>query len=246
MRKIKMKRYFIIIFLGWFLNSGGTGCLRAQIRESPRSRAAIQQVRPGLESELTRAGFNWGAPIYLRIFKSESVLEVWIRNQATWQLFKSYRICYYSGKLGPKLKRGDEQSPEGFYQVYPRQLNPNSTFHLAFDIGYPNRFDRFHGRTGSAIMVHGNCVSIGCYAMTDPQIEEIYALADAALRQGQAYFQIDIFPFRLTPENLNRQQTSAWIDFWRNLKIGYDYFEKYHLPPRMRLQNGQYQLRPVD
>ncbi|MFQ5604064.1 MAG: murein L,D-transpeptidase family protein [bacterium] len=119
------------------------------------------------------------------------------------------------------------QSPEGYYFVTPKQLNPLSNFHLSFNIGYPNQYDRFHKRTGNAIMVHGNCVSIGCYAMTDPSIEEIYALADAAFRKGQKYIRVHIFPFRLTVENLAQYQNSRWFDFWQNLKQGFDYFEKH-------------------
>jgi murein L,D-transpeptidase YafK len=149
-------------------------------------------------------------------------------------------VCYYSGDFGPKVRTGDNQSPEGFYFVQPRQLNPNSRFYLSFNLGYPNAYDRAHGRTGDALMVHGNCVSIGCYAMTDRSIEEIYALADAALRNGQAFFQVHVFPFRLTAEKLFRHRESRWYTFWQNLKEGYDSFEETARPPNVSIKNKRY------
>jgi murein L,D-transpeptidase YafK len=166
---------------------------------------------------------------------------VWIKRENTFEQYKTYTICTYgSGELGPKVKRGDGQAPEGFYLVTPKRMNPLSDFHLSFDFGYPNEYDRVHKRTGSALMVHGNCVSIGCYAMTDPVIEEIYALADAALRREQHFFKVHIFPFRITDESMRKHRSSDWIEFWRNLKEGHDYFEKKHIPPNVRVWNQRY------
>lgn len=166
------------------------------ILSSPRSRQAIKRVRPKLERELNEKGFHWGMPIFIRIFKESYELEIWLNNGEQYERFKTYEICTYGvGGLGPKLQQGDGKAPEGFYFVKPRQLNPYSTFHLSFNIGYPNRYDRWHNRTGSAIMVHGNCVSIGCFAMTDSIIEEIYALADAAFRNGQPF---SVYTFSLS------------------------------------------------
>ena len=139
------------------------------------------------------------APILVRVFKKESVLEVWKQTRAgRYELLKSFPICRWSGQLGPKRRVGDRQAPEGFYTVGPRQMNPNSQFHLSFDIGYPNAFDRAHGGTGAYLMVHGQCTSSGCYAMTDAQIEEVYALARDAFAGGQKAFQFQAFPFRMT------------------------------------------------
>ncbi len=207
---------------------------------SPRSREAVDRVRPLLAHDLAAKGLRYGAPIFIRIFKQASELELWVEGEQTFELFRTYRICDFSGGLGPKERTGDKQSPEGFYFVTPGQLNPSSRFHLSFNLGYPNAYDRHHGRTGSALMVHGDCVSIGCYAMTDAGIEEIYALADAALRGGQPYFRAHVFPFRLTPENMLEHRYSRWYRFWKNLQAGYDYFEKLGRPPVVDVQDGKY------
>ena len=183
-----------------------------------------------------------GDPLFIRIFKEESLLEVWIRSGAEYKHLKNYFICSYSGGLGPKLKEGDRQSPEGFYKVKKHQLNPNSKFHLSFNLGYPNKYDRAHKRTGSFLMVHGNCVSIGCYAMTDEKIEEIYALVEAALKKGQKQVQVHAFPFKMTDENMALYLQNEWYDFWINLKEGYDYFETEHLPPLVKVDNKQYTI----
>ncbi len=192
-----------------------------------------QKTTPELERELAAGGFRLGQPVFMRIFKESNELEVWIRKSGTFQLFKTYPICNYSGALGPKLKEGDKQSPEGFYSVGHNQLNPKSRFHLSFNLGFPNEYDRSHDRTGSFLMVHGKCVSIGCYAMTDRGIEEIYLMAEAALDDGQKFFRVQAFPFRMTDENMQRHAGSQWIDFWRNLKQGYDFFETHRRPPNV-------------
>lgn len=161
----------------------------AAIPESQRSRAAIQRVRPELERALRAKGVLVGTPIFIRIFKEEKELELWVHDGRRFTIFRKYPMCHFSGDLGPKLREGDQQSPEGFYSLAESHLNPSSRFHLSFNIGYPNAYDRSQRRTGSAIMVHGACVSTGCYAMTNPTIEEIYSMADAALRNGQKSFQ---------------------------------------------------------
>ncbi len=181
-----------------------------------------------------------GDPIYIRIFKEASLLEVWIRSGAEYKLLKNYFICAYSGALGPKEKEGDRQAPEGFYKVRRKHLNPNSKFHLSFNLGYPNTYDKAHKRTGSFLMVHGNCVSIGCYAMTDKKIEEIYALVESALKKGQKFVPVHIYPFKMTEENMADHSENKWIDFWMNLKEGYDYFETEKLPPRIEVKKGHY------
>ena len=141
-----------------------------------RSEAAAKRVRVPLETALRAKGLRWGAPVFIRIFKEEKELELWVDNEKQFKHFKTWPICKYSGTLGPKLKEGDGQAPEGFYFVPRSRMNPRSRFHLSFNLGYPNAYDRAHKRTGSALMVHGNCVSIGCYAMTDAGIEEIYSV----------------------------------------------------------------------
>lgn len=212
------------------------------IPSSSRSREAINRVKPKIVKELAAKNLEFGAPIFIRIFKEEMALEVWLRSEINFKLFKTYPICTYGfGGLGPKIRQGDGKAPEGFYFVTPSRLNPVSYFHLSFNLGYPNSYDRHHGRTGSALMVHGSCVSIGCYAMTDGGIEEIFTLADAALRNGQSFFRVHIFPFKMNNENMKKFKKSEWYEFWSNLKEGYDFFEKNNrIPPNVEVRNGKY------
>ena len=166
------------------------------------------------------------SPILIRAFKKESELELWKQNRAgRYVLLKTYPICRWSGQLGPKRKTGDRQTPEGFYSVPSQKMNPNSSYHLSFDLGYPNAYDRAHGGTGSYLMTHGTCSSMGCFAMTDVQISEIYSLARDALGSGQRAFQFQAYPFRMTAANMARARTEPHIEFWRQLKEGYDRFE---------------------
>ena len=185
-----------------------------------------------------------GASIFFRVFKAENELELWLADGEQYRLYKTYVICYRSGTLGPKIKEGDRQSPEGFYLVGYDQMNPWSRHHLAFNLGYPNEYDLHYGRTGSGLMVHGRCSSDGCFAMTDYYMDEIYTLAHEALSQSQTAFQVHVFPFRLTAENMSRFRGSQWHTFWQNLKEGYDYFETYRHPPEVSVSNGRYQVAP--
>jgi murein L,D-transpeptidase YafK len=184
-----------------------------------------------LNKRLAAGGFSRGQPVFIRILKSEALLARPMRQAAGWRLFQAYPICAYSGGLGPKLREGDGQSPEGFYAVTRGALNPNSSYHLSFNLGFPNAYDRAHGRTGSFLMVHGACSSIGCYAMTDEGIDEIYRLVEAALGAGQKAVPVHAFPFRMTEANLARNAASPHLPFWRNLKEGWDLFEKRGAPP---------------
>lgn len=187
--------------------------------------------------------FGMGDPVFVRIFKQEGQLELWLKRNGRFSLYKTYPICKWSGRLGPKVKEADYQSPEGFYSVSTRQLNPNSNYYRAFNVGYPNAFDRQNGRTGGLVMVHGACKSVGCFAMTDPGIEEIYGFVAAALAAGQQEVPVHIFPFRMTESTIAREtgggwmafvgggNYSQWSQFWRNLKEGYDLFEQTGEPP---------------
>jgi murein L,D-transpeptidase YafK len=212
----------------------------AEPPSSQRSRTVAARVKPVLESRLAERGLRFGSPIFIRIFKESKELEVWMKRGGRFSLFQTYAIHHFSGTLGPKQREGDRQAPEGFYHVPPSQMNPRSRFHLAFNLGYPNRYDRAHNRTGSALMIHGSTVSIGCFAMTDRRIEEIYTLADAALRSGQKFFRVHIFPFRMTEANLRHHADSEWLGFWRNLKTGHDYFERRVSPPDVTVSNHKY------
>ncbi|MFH2044849.1 MAG: murein L,D-transpeptidase family protein [Pseudomonadota bacterium] len=237
------KKIIITLFIMFFvIPSISFSNPSLNIPTSSRANKAIANVTPVLKKELAKAGLKYGAPIFIRIFKEENELEVWLKESKGYKLFKIYHICTYGpGGLGPKTKQGDGKAPEGFYYVKPNQLNPVSQFHLSFNLGYPNEYDRIHKRTGSALMVHGNCVSIGCYAMTDKKIEEIYTLGYTALKNGQKFFRVHIFPFRMTDKNMLNHRKSNWYLFWQNLKEGYDLFEeKGHIPPNVEVENGRY------
>lgn len=195
-------------------------------------RSLIPLSSPALD-RLSAIGSSAAEPMVVRIFKETSELEVWKRMTIGGQyaLFGNYKICAWSGVLGPKLKEGDRQAPEGFYSVRPSMMNPNSALYLSFNTGFPNKFDRQLGRTGTNLMVHGGCSSAGCYAMTDEEIKEIYALARESFGAGVLSFQLQMFPFRMTADNLARHADNPNVPFWRNLKEGSDLFESTHRPP---------------
>lgn len=198
--------------------------------------------RAPLIAELASAGFALGDDVHVRIYKDERVLEIWMRDRTgdAYRLFKTFDICTYSGGPGPKLKEGDRQAPEGFYRVGFSQLNPNSRHHLAFNLAFPNQYDRSLGRTGSDLMVHGGCSSVGCYAMTDAGIDQIYAMVEAALGAGQGEVDVHIFPFRMTDETMAERAASPWAEYWRNLKEGFDLFEQSRVPPLVGACHGRY------
>src|SRR5271169_6444700 len=181
------------------------------------------------------------SPILVRLFKEEAELEVWKKDSSgRFALLKTYPICRWSGELGPKIREGDRQAPEGFYTVTPGQLNPNSHSYLSFDIGYPNAFDRAYGRTGGDIMVHGDCSSRGCFAMTDEQISEIYALARESFFGGQRSFQVQSYPFRMTPFNMAKHRNNPNMPFWKMIKEGYDHFEVTRQEPKVDFCEKKY------
>jgi murein L,D-transpeptidase YafK len=194
----------------------------------------------GLDRKLAAKGVAIGNPILIRLFKSESLLEVWMHTGERFELFATYPICNWSGRLGPKLAEGDKQSPEGLYSIGLRQLRRVGRWPRSLDIGFPNTFDRSHRRTGSLILLHGGCTSTGCYAMTDQAMDEIFRLSEAALAKGQKRIQVHAFPFRMTPENLAAHADSEWAGFWSNLKEAYDGFERTRLPPPVSVCNNRY------
>ena len=175
---------------------------------------AMKPLSPQMLAEIESKDMTKEAPILVRIFKEEAELEVWKEDRSgRFALLKSYPICRWSGELGPKIKEGDRQAPEGFYTITPGQMNPKSSFYLSFNLGYPNAFDRAHGRTGAHLMVHGDCSSRGCYSMTDEQIAEIYALGREAFFGGQTAFQVQAYPFRMTPLNMAKHRNSPHLAF---------------------------------
>lgn len=206
----------------------------------PLPAKATQELPSELLALLEQKKMPRTSPIVLRIFKEEAELEVWKQDTTgRFQILKTYPICRWSGDLGPKFYEGDRQAPEGFYTITPELMNPNSSYHLAINLGYPNAFDKAHQRSGSFLMIHGDCLSVGCYAMTDEQISEIYALARDAL-SGRPQFQVQAYPFRLTPQNLARHRNSPNMAFWKMLKVGNDHFETTRREPKVDVCNRTY------
>ncbi|MHC5225517.1 L,D-transpeptidase family protein [Ignatzschineria sp. LJL83] len=195
-----------------------------------------------LTERLQNYGLKKGDEVLIRIFKEEAMLELWMKpsGKSRYIHFSNYPICNFSGDLGPKLYEGDKQSPEGFYRVNKRALNPYSRFYKSFNLGYPNAFDRSLGRTGNYLMVHGKCDSVGCYAMRDDQIEEIYGLVELALNNGQEYVEVQAYPFKMTNERLFQEEQSVNYGFWNNLREGYDQFEKNQSQLDYGVQKGRY------
>ena len=213
-------------------------CLGEDGNQLPEN--ATKELSPELLSLLQQKQMPTHSPIILRVFKEEAELEVWKQDTTGhFQILKTYPICRWSGDLGPKLHKGDRQTPEGFYTITPGLMNPNSNFYRAINIGFPNAFDRANDRDGTFLMIHGACGSSGCYAMTDEQIGEIYALARDSL-SGQPSFQIQAYPFRMTPANLARHHTNPNMAFWKMLKEGNDHFEATHLQPKVEVCNRRY------
>lgn len=200
-----------------------------------------QPLSSQVTARLAAMGSSPGAAMMVRIYKQDSQLEIWKQvADGSFRLFKTYDICTFSGDLGPKIREGDRQSPEGFYTISRGLMNPNSNYYLSFNLGFPNKFDRAYGRTGSHLMVHGDCSSRGCYAMTDEQIAEIYALARETFTGGNRSFQVQIYPFRMTPQNLARYYDNPNIAYWQNLKEGFDYTEVTGKPARWDVCGRKY------
>ncbi|WP_332680561.1 murein L,D-transpeptidase family protein [Bosea sp. (in: a-proteobacteria)] len=213
-------------------------CEENRYSGSARHNIPIPSATYALMSE---KGVSKSQPLLIRSYKKESELEVWKkRSDGQYVLLKTFPMCRWSGQLGPKVREGDRMAPEGFYAITPAQMNPNSSFYVSFNMGYPNAYDRSHGRTGAHLMVHGACSSAGCYSMTDDQIGEIYALVREAHNGGQKAVQMQAFPFRMTPENLAKHRLDPNMAFWKNLKEGSDYFEVTKDEPPVSVAGGRY------
>ncbi|MCC7251316.1 murein L,D-transpeptidase family protein [Hyphomicrobium sp.] len=201
---------------------------------------------PDTQKPLTRLAtldVGLGVPVMIRIFKAESELELWVKSGRVYVPFTTYPICYWSGTLGPKLREGDKQAPEGFYTITERQLHHGGRWPRSLNIGYPNVFDRVNGRTGSVILVHGGCDSSGCFAMTNAVNAELYDLVSAALRTGTHHVPVHVFPFRMTEANIAAHATGPWREFWDDLRQGYESFERTRLPPSISVCGRRYRVR---
>jgi murein L,D-transpeptidase YafK len=216
------------------------GCNGDQISLANNAKAN-QPVPPKLVADMTAKDMDLQSPMLVRIFKQEAELEVWKQDRSgRFALLKTYPICRWSGDLGPKVREGDRQAPEGFYSITPAQMNPQSSFYLSFNTGYPNAFDKALGRTGSQLMVHGDCSSRGCYAMTDEQIAEIYSLGRESFFGGQRAFQLQAYPFRMTPINMAKHRNNPNMPFWKMIKQGYDHFEVTRQEPKVDFCEKKY------
>ena len=227
------------------IEEGAPGSAPAAPPESQPEAASPQPPAPPYSlpdrnRRLAEKGLAAGNPVMIRVFKQESELELWMKREGHFELFATYPICFWSGRLGPKLREGDRQAPEGLYTVTLDHLYEKGRRPRSFDIGFPNAFDRSFARTGSYILVHGGCSSIGCFAMTDPVMDEIYALSERALHEGQDRIEVHAFPFRMTDANLALHEDSPWMSFWLNLKEAYDIFDRTQVPPRIAMCDKRY------
>ncbi len=214
------------------------------VPETARSRAAYGAKAEPMKTALAEKGLGLGSPVFLQITKEPAALTAYVQDtDGRFQPFRTWPVCAVSGGLGPKLREGDFQAPEGFYTVAAGQMNPASSFHLSFNLGYPNAFDRANDRTGSFLMVHGSCASVGCFAMTDEGIEEIWTLMQAAFEGGQKAVDVHIFPFPMTPQAMAERETSPHAGFWESLKPAWDLFSATGEVPAVSVRNSAYQVR---
>ncbi len=215
-------------------------------RKAAAKEGNLQLPLPGtpdpatLYYRLALAGLKLGSPLLIRVFKAESALEIWMEKDGTYVPFASYPICYWSGTLGPKLREGDRQAPEGFYTITIHQLHDGRRWTRSLEVGFPNVYDQANERSGSNILIHGGCNSVGCFAMTDRVNAEIYTLVSEALSAGVVWVPVHVFPFRMTDENFAAHAANKWSGFWTTLKQGHDSFERTRLPPRIGVCNKYY------
>jgi murein L,D-transpeptidase YafK len=216
------------------------GCNSDEVSLATNAKAN-QPVSPKLLAQMDAKNMDLQSPILVRLFKQEAELEVWKQDRTgRFALLKTYPICRWSGDLGPKVREGDRQAPEGFYAISPAQMNPTSAYYLSFNTGYPNAYDRSLGHTGSELMVHGDCSSRGCYAMTDEQIAEIYSLGRESFFGGQKSFQFQAYPFHMTALNMARHRNSPHMAFWKMIKEGNDHFEVTRQEPKVDFCEKKY------
>lgn len=209
------------------------------------------KTEDSLKTQFTRKKLVWPpSQMYIRTFKYDRILEVWVKGaeKENFKLFKTYKICMQSGSMGPKRSEGDYQVPEGFYFI--NEFNPNSNYHLALGLNYPNASDKIlsdSSHPGNSIYIHGNCVSTGCIAISDAPIEELYALASVTKEKGQDFIPVHVFPIKYNVKKSFEYLAQATKEnqllqnFSKNLKEAYDYFEdKKKLPVIMINKKGEY------
>ncbi len=248
-----MKKSLAVLFCFICFNSFGQPSFTDYQRNFPRVADAIRYREDTLKKQFAAAGLQWPAKeIYIRSFKYDSQLEVWVRNNDNepFKLFKTYRVCALAGTLGPKRIEGDYQVPEGFY--YINEFKPTSNYHLALGINYPNTSDKILSdaeQPGGNIYIHGSCVTVGCIPIQDQQIEELYLLAASAKNSGQDFIPVHIFPIRFSNKKSMEYFAQSTKDdqdlqhFAISLKEVYDYFEKERKLPLISVdRQGKYIL----
>jgi murein L,D-transpeptidase YafK len=223
------------IVIGLFALAGCQGSI------DDLSPKASRELPASIVQKIKAKGMKKNAPVYFRLFKDEHVLEVWKqKDNGKFDMVQNYNICAWSGTLGPKVKQGDRQAPEGYYPLRPSQMNPASKYFLAINTGFPNAFDRAHGRSGADLMIHGACSSSGCYSMTDENVQQIFAFARDAFEGGQSEIILEALPFRMTPEKMALFATHKDFKFWEMLREGYDSFELTKIPPKVDFCEKKY------
>lgn len=214
------------------------------VPENVRSKQVVDSTGPKLSKSLAKMGLKLGDPIFIRCFKETKELEVWVKPQSEeeYRLFKVYRVAHWSGYPGPKVREGDGQCPEGFYYITGSRLRPGTKYHLGMGLGFPNDYDAYHSRTGSDLLIHGEGKSVGSFSLSNANMNEVYTLANAAIENGQSFFRVNIFPFRMTDKRMDKEweKQPKWIEFWANLKEGYDFFENANFPPDVGVKAGNY------
>ncbi len=212
--------------------------------ENVRSKGVVAGTSPQLKKSLAKMNMKIGDPVFIRVFKETKELEVWIlpEGKQDYALYKVYRVSHWSGNPGPKVREGDGQCPEGFYYVTSSRLRPGTKYHLGLELGFPNAFDTYHSRTGSDLLIHGEGRSVGSFSLVNANMNEVYTLAEGALKGGQKFFRVNIFPFRMTDKRMDKEWAGQpkWIKFWVNLKEGYDFFENANFPPDVDVEAGNY------
>jgi murein L,D-transpeptidase YafK len=231
-------RSFSIIFVTlWLLVPFTESALGA--RRSPYGKAVAAKAIE-LSKAFEEKGLKLGSPVFIRVYKQTSEMELWIEKGSRYVLFKTYGICRWSGGLGPKYYEGDRQSPEGLYRITSADLIVNARWDRAMNINYPNSFDVMNGRSGSGILIHGKCGSIGCFAIQDRNVEEVYAAVREALKGGQAYIPVLSLPFRFASLAPSKQDTRQMSEFWSDLRRADLLFARDRLPPAAWICDGRY------
>jgi murein L,D-transpeptidase YafK len=233
----------VFLFFLFFLLSGSVQAA-PETKESPTLELPETAPQAVLTSSVAAAfaekHLRFGAPVFLRVYKQSSEVELWVQQGPRYALFKTYSICRWSGGLGPKMVQGDRQAPEGLYHITAPDLVVNRRWHRAMRLNYPNAFDVVNGRTGYGIYIHGKCRSVGCFAINDDNVEEVYEIVRAALSNGQVRIPVLSLPFRFSSINSLVNEPFVFGEFWRELRRADFLFNRDRLPPSASLCDGNY------